>query len=96
MIDQDTAVHDALLQKIQAETLLHELIETKRQVDGNTADGLPRRDLFKRVTGASSLENAISSTRRAIMAYDRLIAERDGLSGISSLSISATGVPSAL
>ncbi len=34
-------------------------------------------DLFKRVTGQSSLDNSIAATRRTIEAYDRVIAELD-------------------
>lgn len=39
--------------------------------------GAGATDLYKRVTGASSLENAIAETRRTIDAYDRLLAEFD-------------------
>jgi len=33
------------------------------------------KDLYKRVTGQSSIENSIAATRRAVEAYDRVIAQ---------------------
>ena len=33
------------------------------------------RDLFKKVTGTSSVENSIAATRRAIEAYDKVMVE---------------------
>jgi hypothetical protein len=39
------------------------------------------KDLFKRVTGQSSIENSIAATRRAVEAYDRLIAQLESAAG---------------
>ena len=33
------------------------------------------KDLYKRVTGQSSIENSIAATRRAVEAYDRVITQ---------------------
>lgn len=54
----------------RARDLLKTLIETR---DGRS--GEPIRDLYKLVTGASSLENAIEATQRAVDAYERMILE---------------------
>ena len=35
----------------------------------------PRRDLYKHVTGSSSLDNAIATARRSIETYDRILAQ---------------------
>jgi|GEM_PF-2761878 len=73
-------------QQLAAKALLNELVAAHREVGTTTAAPTPVRDLFKRVTGHSSLENAIEATRRAIEAYDRMLA-RNGRSHASPASV---------
>ncbi|MFZ4573051.1 MAG: hypothetical protein ACOYN0_01560 [Phycisphaerales bacterium] len=54
----------------QAEELLRSLLEAKGNVES-----VGNRDLFRVVTGASSLDNAVESARRAVETYDRMLAE---------------------
>jgi hypothetical protein len=51
------------------------------------------RDLFKRVTGQSSIENSIAATKRAVEAYDRVIAqlEAGGETPVATVTQSAMG-----
>ena len=50
-----------------------ELLKTLTSAQAGVEPG--GKDLFKRVTGQSSIENSIAATRRAVEAYDRVIAE---------------------
>ncbi|MBK7404251.1 MAG: hypothetical protein IPJ41_06355 [Phycisphaerales bacterium] len=54
----------------QAESLLHGLIEAKAVSERRLAE-LRQTDPLKQVTGASSIDNAIQSTRRMIETIDR-------------------------
>lgn len=62
----------------RAESLLRGLLRARTTSEHHLAT-LRRTDVLKQVTGSSSLENAINSTRRMIDALDRAIAsfERD-------------------
>jgi Uncharacterized protein conserved in bacteria len=62
--------------RAQAAALLEELLEARRLSEQNLAS-IKQPDLVKKVTGRSSLDNAIESTRRLIASYDRLIADLD-------------------
>ncbi len=105
-------------QRLQAKALLEELLSAHRTVAAESSKGVGElssgvavstRDLFKRVTGHSSIENAIEATRRAIEAYERIQTKVDSTgnaqgSGIPLKSIpvvpvirvTSTGVPSIL
>lgn len=56
--------------RAKAQDLLRTLIEAKSGVEHAGS-----RDLYKVVTGTSSLDNAIDSARRAVETYDRMIVE---------------------
>ena len=61
-------------QQSAARALLTELVAAQRSsIEANSTPAISARDLYKRVTGHSSLENAIEATRRAIEAYDRML-----------------------
>lgn len=62
-----------LEETITARTKALELLKslTAAQAESDPA----AKDLYKRVTGQSSIENSIASTRRAVEAYDRVIAQ---------------------
>jgi hypothetical protein len=78
---------DATDARAKAQELLSVLLDAKATTESQ--GGGPRGDLYKRVTGQSSLENAIAATRRTIEAYDRLIAqmERDVSGGDAELTV---------
>jgi len=63
----------------EAERLLRVLIEARESSEKNLAS-LGQPDLVKQVTGRSSMDNAIASTRRLIDSFNRVLADlRDGL-----------------
>ncbi|MBS0197560.1 MAG: hypothetical protein JSR77_12465 [Planctomycetes bacterium] len=76
MIDSQLSLDEIRAGKAQAEQLLANLRAAKDQTEASLAQ-TNRRDLFKRVTGASSIDNAIASATRMIEAYSRLIAEHE-------------------
>lgn len=69
MIDQARAARE------QARALLGTLLDAHRAANGTG------KDLYKKVTGASSLERSIASTRKLIETYDRVLGEADGTGG---------------
>ena len=70
------------LARRRAEALLESLLEAKAASESRLAESR-RADHLKQVTGKSSLENAIESTRRMIAMLDRSLAEaqRDNARG---------------
>ncbi len=74
MNDRTRIIDEARAARDQARQLLHALLESEQAAREGGHEG----DLFRRVTGASSLENAIAATRRTIDAYDRLLQELEG------------------
>jgi CO/xanthine dehydrogenase Mo-binding subunit len=48
------------------------------------------RDLFKRVTGQSSIDNSIAATRRAIEAYDRVLVQLEAEPPVVSVGAAGT------
>lgn len=99
MIQAKHAATSVQTQREQARALLDSLETACRECEQIPADsGATRRDLFKKVTGHSSLENAIDATRRAIEAYDRML--ENAAAGVSTpkplIRVTATGVPSVL
>jgi sugar-specific transcriptional regulator TrmB len=56
--------------RAKAQELLQNLLEAKGSVEA-----VGTRDLYRVVTGASSLDNAIDSARRAVETYDRMLVE---------------------
>ncbi|MCX5691085.1 MAG: hypothetical protein NTV94_15085 [Planctomycetota bacterium] len=109
MIQTSHAGSSVEQQRAQARLLLDALVASQRSNDGVSIDALAvpaegsmRRDLFKRVTGHSSLENAINATRRAIEAYDRMLGGPGDPPAMPTIRVTAagrvtaTGVPSVL
>jgi hypothetical protein len=74
-MDDRQRIQAAVDARAKARELLAALLESKSAMESQGA--LARGDLYKRVTGQSSLENAIAATRRAIESYDRLIAQME-------------------
>jgi hypothetical protein len=62
-----------LEETIAARTKALELLKTLTAAQATTDPSA--KDLYKRVTGQSSIENSIAATRRAVEAYDRVIAQ---------------------
>jgi len=65
--------------RTQAEVLAASLaaqLQAKQQGGWARADGRP--DVFRQVTGQSSLESAVAEARRVIEQYDRLVAQLPG------------------
>jgi hypothetical protein len=62
-----------LEETIAARTKALELLKSLTAAQAST--DLSAKDLYKRVTGQSSIENSIAATRRAVEAYDRVIAQ---------------------
>jgi len=82
-----------IARKAEAEQLLKSLNEARRQAEAILNES-SRKDLFKRVTGQSSLDRAIAETNRAIEAYGRVLSEQSGTE--DRFTISSSGVPSVL
>jgi len=76
MSDRQAILSQTLAARSQAEQLLSTLLESQEAL----AQG-GRPDLFRRVVGASSVEQAIVTTRRLIETYDRILAEAEGRPG---------------
>jgi hypothetical protein len=72
MNDRARLLQDTRAARDQAAALLKALQDAKGVAESHPS---PKGDLYKRVTGASSLDNALAETRRSIDAYDRLIAQ---------------------
>jgi hypothetical protein len=72
MTDRARLLQDTIAARERASSLLKALQEAKAGVEASPS---PKGDLYKRVTGASSLDNALAETRRSIDAYERLIAQ---------------------
>jgi len=92
------SVDEVVRKRSEAQALLQSLISSKREADHGPSDN--RRDLFKRVTGHSSLENAILATRRAIDAFDRMLNDSNPMprrvGNMPTIKVTANGVPSVL
>ena len=73
MIDRQQLLQGTLAARDHAASLLKALQDAKGLTEAQPP--APKGDLYKRVTGASSLENAIAETRRTVDAYERLIAQ---------------------
>ncbi|GJQ29920.1 MAG: hypothetical protein HBSAPP03_18040 [Phycisphaerae bacterium] len=63
--------NQAVVAREQARALLGVLLNAQRDAERSAG----RSDLFKRVTGTSSLEKSIAATRKLIESYDRLIGD---------------------
>lgn len=73
MSDRQAILTQTRAARSQAEQLLGTLLESQEAI----AQG-GRPDLYRRVVGASSVEQAIATTRRLIETYDRILAEAEG------------------
>lgn len=73
MTDRQAILTQTRAARSQAEQLLGTLLESQEAI----AQG-GRPDLFRRVVGASSVEQAIATTRRLIETYDRILEEAEG------------------
>jgi hypothetical protein len=71
MSDYRRMLEDTIAAKTRAEALLRSLQEVKAAGEHDVSG----KDIYKRVTGSSSLDNAITATRRTIESYDRVIDE---------------------
>jgi hypothetical protein len=61
-------------QRDEAEALLQSLIAAKATSEKNLA-ALRQPDVLKRVTGKSSMDNAIQSTRRLVSSFNRMLTD---------------------
>ncbi len=72
--DAGTLVVRTRAQRDEAEALLASLIAAKATSEKNLAS-IRQPDFLKRVTGRSSLDNAIESVRRLVASFNRMLAE---------------------
>ncbi len=75
MTRREQLISETLASKRQAEDLLRTLLAAKAPANGS---GPASRDLYKQVTGSSSLDNAIVQVRRSIETIDRVLDELRG------------------
>lgn len=68
---------DTVQRRDEARALLDTLVEAKRASEKNLAE-IRRTDLVKQVTGRSSMDNAIESTKRLIESFDRVLGDLKG------------------
>jgi len=84
MANRQSLLEDISKAKDRAQDLLDSLLDARAQ-------SAPRMmsDLYKRVTGASSLDNAILSTKRMVEAYGRMLGDlqRQGI------TVTKSGIP---
>jgi len=73
MSNRITMLDETRTARRQAEELLKALREAQATLE---QEGGP--DLFKKVTGKSSLDSAVAATQRTLEAYDRLLTELGG------------------
>jgi hypothetical protein len=69
----------------EACALLETLLAAKRSSERNLAE-IRRTDLVKQVTGRSSMDNAIESTRRLIKSFDQVLADLKRTLGAEDLA----------
>ncbi len=74
MPEAEQLLHETVEARAKAQRLLDGLIAAKSASERRLAD-LRQTDLLSRVTGRSSIDNAIESTRRMIEMIDRLLAD---------------------
>lgn len=86
MSDSKRILNDLKTAREQAASLLAALRATPLATD--TAP----RDLYKKVTGQSSLEKAIAAASRTLESYDRMIDEVEGVHHPAEVTIPAAGV----
>jgi len=74
MIDsaKQRMIQETLKRRNDAVTLLRSLLDAKSVSERNLAQ-LQQPDLVKQVTGRSSMDNAIASTRRLIDSFNRVL-----------------------
>lgn len=65
---------DTVQRRDEARTLLNTLLEAKHVSERNLAS-INRADMIKQVTGKSSMDTAIDSTKRLIDSFDRVLGE---------------------
>lgn len=65
---------DTVQRRDEARALLETLLAAKRCSEQNLAE-IRRTDLVKQVTGRSSMDNAIDSTKRLIASFDTVLAD---------------------
>jgi len=65
-------IQEAIQHRDEALTLLRSLIDAKSISERNLAD-IHQPDLVKQVTGKSSMDTAIASTRRLIDSFNRIL-----------------------
>lgn len=65
---------DTVQRRDEAKALLDTLMNAKRCSEQNLAE-MRRADLVKQVTGKSSMDNAIDSTKRLIDSFDKVLAD---------------------
>ena len=95
MNDPNSMITQARNARDQAKALLSVLLDTQRGHASTTP-----KDLYKRVTGSSSIEKSIATTRKLIETYDRVLGEAEqentpvssirAMSPASSLNLTAT------
>jgi len=82
----------------EARQVLESLVATRSSCEQTPSNAMS--DLFKRVTGHSSIENAILTARRTVEAYDRIYGDMQRLimrgSPVPSIKVTVNGVPSVL
>lgn len=78
MSDLQRLIDETACARRQAEDVLRSLLEVKAL---ESAGGLgepgkpPRPDLYRQVTGSSSIDRAIAAAKRSIETYDRILSE---------------------
>lgn len=77
---------DTVQRRDEAKALLNTLLAAKRCSEQNLAE-IRRADLVKQVTGKSSMDNAIDSTRRLIASFDAVLADLKGTLGAEEMAV---------
>src|SRR5262245_4915767 len=89
MSERQQLLKETMSARERAEGLLKQLMQAK-SVSEHPGEG-GYRDLYKRVTGASSLDNAIAATRLTLDQYSRVLTELEQMEPDDELAMSKRG-----
>jgi hypothetical protein len=95
MSDRNRLLKDALSSREEAQVLVRQLTEVRAQLPGAA-----KPDLFRKVTGTSSMDLALTNARRTLDQYNRVLNRLESMEPdppeVVVRAITANGIPSAL
>lgn len=94
MSDRNRLLRDALSSREEAQGLIRQLTDAKATAETG------RPDLYRRVTGSSSLDAALSTAKRTLDQYNRVLSKLEQMEPdppeVVVRAVTPSGIPSAL